>query len=491
MWQYISAFYIDHQSRKWKTMQIFKKSVAMGIIAAFALGSLMPPAAFSITVKEEEELSRRMMTAIYKHFEIIDDLAIVNYVNDIGNRILATLPEQPFRYQFHVIKEDVYNAFATPAGHIFVYSGLIDAMDEEEELAGILGHEIAHVYCRHISQKIERQKKLGWATLAGMAAGILLGVGGAGEAGQAVTMGAPAAAQSAELAYSRDDEMQADQFGLEFITKAGYSAEGLLKILKKIRSKTWFGSDQVPTYLMTHPAVEDRIAFISTWIESHNASAKPIPLVNEDKFNRIHTRVETIYGDEQTVLSRLQADVARNPGDPMAHYRYGLILTRVGRREEAVEQIRMALTKRAFDPYILRDLGWIYYLDGQLPQALKMLVSACGMMPKDPECIFYLGRTHLELGNLSEAADSFLTLTRQYPEFTEAYYYLGQSLGKQQNLGDAHYYLGVFYLRKRDYKNAAVQFKQALKHVKDTEKRKQIEKWLAQLRGQEAQNKSN
>jgi len=225
-------------------MKTFQKIITIGVMIAFAVGSLIPPAVLSITVKEEEDLSRQMMTAIYKHYEIIDDPVVVAYVNDIGKRILATLPQQPFQYQFHVIKEDVYNAFATPAGHIFVYTGLMDAMEEEEELAGILGHEIAHVYCRHISQKIERQKKMGWASLAGIAAGVLLGVGGAGEAAQAVTMGSQAAIMSAELSYSRDDEMQADQFGLKFITGAGYSADGLLKILKKIRGKTWFGSDQ-------------------------------------------------------------------------------------------------------------------------------------------------------------------------------------------------------------------------------------------------------
>ena len=470
----------------------YRKAIASGIVLVLALGGLIPPAVLSITVKEEEELSQKMMAAIHQAFDIIDDPMIVGYVNDIGKRILATLPQQPFKYQFHVIKDDVYNAFATPAGHIFVYTGLIDAMQEEEELAGILGHEIAHVYCRHISQKIERQKKMGWATLAGLAAGVLLGVGGAGEAAQAVTMGSQAAAQSAELAYSREDEMQADQFGVKFITGAGYSPEGLLKILKKIRSKTWFGSDQFPTYLMTHPAVEDRIAFIGSWIESHNANAKPIPLVNQDVFDRVHTRVETRYGDEATVMSKLEADVNRNPGDPLTHYRYGLILARAGKRPEAVKQMRIALTKRAFDPYILKDLGWIYFLDGQFPQALKTLTSACSMLPKDPECAFYLGRTNLEVGNLTEATDNFLKITRQFPQYTPAYYYLGQSLGKQQQLGDAHYYLGVYYLRKREFKNAMVQLKQALKHQQDADKRKQIEDWMAKMSGQGAKKeKSN
>jgi len=460
-----------------------QKAIAVVIIAVIVMVSLVPPVVRGITIKEEEDLSRQMMQAIYKYYDVIDDPMVVSYVNDIGKRILATVPPQPFRYQFHVIKDDVYNAFATPAGHIFVYTGLIDAMDEEEELAGILGHEIAHVYCRHISQKIERQKKMGWASLAGIAAGVLLGVGGAGEAAQAVTMGSQAATQSVELAYGREDEMQADLLGIQFITQAGYNPSGLLKILKKIRGKTWFGSDQIPTYLKTHPAVEDRISFIASWVEENDAKGKPIPLVNEDHFKRVHTRVETRYGNEETIMSRLQADVARNPGDALTHYRYGLILARTGNRSEAIEQMRIALTKRAFDPYILKDLGWIYFLDGQFPQALKTVKSASSMIPQDPECTFYLGRIQMEMGKLPEAIENLSKLTEQYPDFTPAYYYLGQSLGQQQQLGEAHYYLGVYYLRKRDFKNALVQLRIALKHNQDAEKRKQIEGWLAKMEG--------
>jgi predicted Zn-dependent protease len=472
-------------------MKSAQKIVAVGVVLILAVGSLVPPAALGITVKEEEDMSRQMMALIFKHFDIVDDPAVVTYVNNIGNRILSVLPPQPFKYRFYVIKEDVYNAFATPAGHIFVYTGLLDAMEEEEELAGILGHEIAHVYCRHISQKIERSKKIGMATLAGIAAGILMGLGGAGEAGSAVTMGSMAAGQSAELSYSRENETQADQVGLKFITEAGYSVSGLLKILKKIRSKTWFGSDQIPTYLMTHPAVEDRIAYIASWLENYNRKSKPIPLVNQEVFKRVHTRVETRYGDEETVFSKLKADVARNPQDPLAHYRYGLILARVGKRQEAIEEIRIALTKRAFDPYILKDLGRIYFLDGQFQQALKTLKSAGSMIPDDPECLFYIGRTQMELGDLADASDNLLKLVRQHPEFTPAYYFLGQSLGQQQQLGDAHYYLGVFYLRKRDFKNAKVQFKQALKHPQDDERQKKINDWLSKMNGKNEDRAKN
>ncbi len=277
--------------------------------------------------------------------------------------------------------------------------------------------------------------------------------------------------------------MQADQFGLKFTTEAGYSASGLLKILKKIRGKTWFGSDQIPKYLMTHPAVEDRIAYISSWLDTYNRTSPPIPLVNQDAFNRVYTWVETRYGDEETVLNKLKDEVAKNPQDPLAHHRYGLILARIGKRQQAIEQIRIALTKRAFDPYILRDLGWIYFLDGQFPQALKTLKSAGSMIPDDPERLFYLSRTQMELGSLAEASDNLLKLTRQYPDFTQAYYFLGQSLGEQQKIGDAHYYLGVFYLKKRDLKNAEVQFKRALKYPQNDEHRKKIDEWLSKMSG--------
>jgi len=170
-------------------------------------------------------------------------------------------------------------------------------------------------------------------------------------------------------------------------------------------------------------------------------------------------------------LNKLKDDVARNPQDPLAHHRYGLILARAGKRQEAIEQIRIALTKRAFDPYILRDLGWVYFLDGQFPQALKTLESAGGMIPDDPECLFYLSRTQMELGNLAEASDNLLKLTRQHPDVTEAYYFLGKSMGQQQKLGDAHFYLAVFYLKKRDLKNASVKLKQALKYPQDDERK--------------------
>ncbi len=461
-------------------MQFVWKSLLICLFFLLVTGALIPKAALSITAAEEEELSREFMNVVLKSVKFVEDPDIVYYVNKVGKKIVSVLPPQPFTYHFYIIKEDVYNAFATPAGHIFIYSGLMAAMDNEEELAGIIGHEIAHVLCRHISQKIDRSKKISIATLAGIAAGIFLGAEGAGEIGSAVMMGSMAAGQSMTLAYSRRDERQADQIGLKYLTKAGYSGYGLLTMLRKIRSKHWFGTEQVPTYLITHPAPEERLAYIGAWLEKN--MKKPPPLeTDSSEFKRVNTRLVALYGDETLSLRKYKSAVTKNPKNPMANYGYGLVLARIGNRKDAAVYIKRALEREAFNPEFLVALGRIYFLDGQYKKALTILESAVSIAPDDPEGLFYIGRTQMELGRFKDAESTLKTLTKKYPDYKPGFYFLGNTYGKQGNLADAHYTLGLYYTKKREYRNAVVQFEKALEKMTDPHKREEIKNLLKKV----------
>jgi predicted Zn-dependent protease len=207
-------------------MEIWKKSAIAFLVVLFISGAL-PYAGHGITYKEEEELSREFLAVVASRFTFIKDPPIEGYVSEIGSRILNEVPTQPFRYHFYVIKEDVFNAFATPAGHIFIHSGLLEAVKSEEEIAGIIGHEIAHVVCRHISQNIDRAPKLNLATLAGNGGGNFpRGVRRRG-CGQRRGSWAPWPRGSRPCwPYSREDELQADQLGLTYLYDAGYGGEG-------------------------------------------------------------------------------------------------------------------------------------------------------------------------------------------------------------------------------------------------------------------------
>ena len=468
-------------------MKFIWKSLLIYLFFLLVTGAFIPKAALSITAAEEEELSREFMKVILKSVKFVEDPLIVNYVNKVGEKIVSVLSSQPFTYRFYIIEEDVYNAFATPAGHIFIYSGLMAAMDNEEELAGILGHEIAHVLCRHISQKIDRSKKISIATLAGIAAGIFLGAEGAGEVGSAVIVGSMAAGHSMTLAYSRQDERQADQIGLKHLTKAGYSGYGLLTMLDKIRSKQWFGTEQIPTYLTTHPAAEERLAYIGTWLEKNRK--KPPSRTDSSEFERVNTRLVALYGDESVALQKYKSAVTKNPENPISNYGYGLVLARSGNREDAAVYIKRALERDAFNPEFLVALGRIYFLDGQYQKALTILESAVSIAPDDPEGLFYIGRTQMELERFKDAESTLSILTQKYPDYKPGFYFLGNTYGKQGKLADAHYTLGIYYTKKGEDKNAIIQFKKALEKTTDPYRREEIKNLLKKVSGSYAQEK--
>ncbi len=452
----------------------FRKTIALCITFAFFFTVSMPDELSAITIQEENELAEQFLQTVRRQYRIIKDPAIADYINDVGQRIVAELPQQPFTYHFYVIEQDTYNAFASPAGHIFVFSGLFEALDHEGELAALLAHEIAHASCRHISEMIESSKKTNIGTLAGVIGGILIGLGGASTVGSAITIGSMAAGQSAALAYTREKEMQADQIGRKYLVKAGYDLHSMLSLLKTIRSQEWFGTDQVPTYLRTHPATEDRLTYLANTLS--NEPAPPPRDIYE--FKRAHTRLVALYGDPQKALKRFQHSIKIHPDDPMTHYGYGLALERNGNPKAAVEHLETACNAYPNDPFVTEDLGRIYFLNGKYEKALDILKTAVRQPQNRADGLFFMGRSQLALGQLTAATKTFTRLTESYPDYLSAFYFLGKTYAEQNDPGNAHYHLGLYHMGKHDRENASFHFKQALKNITNPEKIKKINQIL-------------
>jgi len=463
-------------------MKQYRKLFARCSIFVLLVHITVSPASLAITIQEEEELSKEFLRVARKQFILIEDPFVVGYVNKIGRNILSTLPPQPFKYRFYVVKQHVYNAFATPAGHIFIHTGLLGALENEEELAGIIAHEIAHVVSRHISQKIDRSPKIGLATLAGVFAGVFIGVGGAAALGNAVVAGSMAAGQSASLAFSREDELQADQLALAYLYQAGYDAKGLLTSLQKMRSKQWFGTDQVPSYLMTHPASEERMAYIDTSLENKRLPEEKRRHINEDDFRYVRATVLGKHGDGQNALAEFEARLKSHPEDTISIYGKALALAQLGDYSGAVSHLRQALEKNALNPVMLKELGRIYFLEGQYTKALQTLEGSYGLAPRDGESLFYLSRTHMALGNLDQAAEGFRAYLKQKPKDTEVHRFLGNIYGMQEELGQAHYHLGKYNQMKGRWETAVVHLEKALPLVTDAKQKEEIEALLKKVR---------
>lgn len=453
-----------------------------------AIHLCLAPPARALTIKEEKELSREFMKMVAQRFQLIKDPMIVDYVNAIGRRILAVVPPQPFHYRFYVIKEAVYNAFASPAGKIFIYSGLLKAMNNEDELAGILAHEIGHVVSRHISQKISQAKKINIATLAGLIAGVFLGAAGSGAIGSALTMGSMAAGRSMMLTNSRQDEIQADELGITYMTRAGYDGSGMITMLRTIRAKQWFGSKQIPTYMMTHPGLPQRLAYLGSWLASHPEAHHSHSPKERFAFQMMHARLLALYDDENTALSIFKDQVARKPRDVAAEYGYGLALSRSGNYRAAIQHFQKALEKTAFNPDILVEVGRNYLKLGEFEHARSTIRSVLSIAPHNLEGLYTLGQIELQSGQLPQAVKSFKAVLKYRHDngYRQTLYLLGKAYATLGDKANAYYYLGLYYRKLKAYDNAMFQLERALAEVKDTHRRRQIKDLLREIGHQRA-----
>ncbi len=423
----------------------------------------MAPSARAMTIGEEKELAEEFLETVRNRYTIVEDAMIDKYINDLGQSIVSELPPQPFDYSFYVIKQDAINAFAGPAGNIFVFSGLIEAMDTESELAGILAHEIAHVSSRHISELIAESKKSQMISMAGLIAGILVGLGGASDVGSALSVGSLAAGQSMILAYTREREMEADYLGRRYLTRSGYSLYGLRTALQKIRDREWYGEEQVPTYLKTHPATRQRLASLDSAL-SERPDQEP---KNTFAFRRVRAALMAAYGNPAKAADRFREELARNPDNAAAQYGLALALAESGRPETALENMKSAVSMRPEDPYLAVDLGRLEFMAGRYEQAEKTLTGIEDLSQYGPKGLFFLGRARMAGGETEAAIADFKKVAETFPDYPRALLFLGQSLGEQKKLGEAHYYLGRYYRETGEPETAMFHLKRALRETGD------------------------
>ncbi|MEM7284549.1 MAG: M48 family metallopeptidase, partial [Pseudomonadota bacterium] len=169
--------------------------------------------------KKELELGAMVSKQIEAQQGVYEDEALTKYVNDMGQALVKVSHRPDIKYTFKIIDDDNVNAFALPGGYIYVTRGMLAHMNSEAELAAVLGHEIAHVTARH---SVRKQSQAGVLGAAGTVASIATGTPGvsglSGILGDVLIRG-----------YGREYELEADEFGAEYMIKAGYSTDGMLK----------------------------------------------------------------------------------------------------------------------------------------------------------------------------------------------------------------------------------------------------------------------
>ncbi len=178
-------------------------------------------------------------------------------VDNVGNKLVnnSIANNTPYKYEFHLLADaNTINAFALPGGQIFITQALFSKLENEDQLAGVLGHEIGHVLGRHSAERIaESEYWQGLVTAGSVGAdmgGVISGIG-----------------QNTLLTNGRDDELESDDLGVRFMIKAGYNPEEMIGVMKILKDAA--GPNRVPEFQSTHPDPDNRVEKIRESIEKY------------------------------------------------------------------------------------------------------------------------------------------------------------------------------------------------------------------------------
>jgi hypothetical protein len=277
-------------------MNKFKRSrtgaslLALAALLALPLGVLgqtpikAPSNKFSIN--DDVKLGREAAAEVERQLPIMNDRTIEGYVDDIGRRLVESIPSQfrhpEFQYSFKVVDARDINAFALPGGFTYVNRGLIEAANTEGELAGVMAHEISHVALRHGTAQAAKAQKYQWGALGGQILGAIIG----GGLGGVVAQGSQLGIGAYFLKFSRDYERQADLLGAQMMAAAGYDPRELANMFRTIERSSQGGGG--PEWMSSHPNPGNRYEAIN-----READMLRVRNANQDnsEFNSIRARL--------------------------------------------------------------------------------------------------------------------------------------------------------------------------------------------------------
>ena len=245
--------------------------------------------ACAVSTQQELTLGQQYSTQLATELPIVHDAAIQRDLDTIGARLTRYSLRPEVHYQFFLVNSDVVNAFAVPGGYIYVTREIVEHMTSMDQLAGVLGHEMGHVEHRHSAKQIGRQQ----AAEAGVAlSGVLVG----GQTGQVVQQASGVTAQLVLQRYSRDQEREADRFGVSVTTQAGINPNGLVTFFQVLKQVEGTEPDAVSYFFSSHPLTEDRIHDVSALIAATPAAQAATQTGRHDDpvFQRFKARVHQL-----------------------------------------------------------------------------------------------------------------------------------------------------------------------------------------------------
>ncbi len=255
-------------------------AILLLIIACATTGPGGKKSLILIGTETEVSLGMQMNEQVRQENKILADTVWQNYVTGIGQKIVAVCDRKDITYQFAVIESDQINAFAAPGGYIFFYTGLLKTMENEAELAAVMAHEISHVVARHGIKRMQT------AMGVNLVQQLILG-----DQGEALNAAVGIGMGLLFADYSRDDENEADNYGVIYMTRAGYNPEACLTMFEKISSQSDGSANFFEKLTRSHPETQERISHVRGQIQGMSPLPQNLTL-GTDKYRQMKGRLK-------------------------------------------------------------------------------------------------------------------------------------------------------------------------------------------------------
>ena len=321
------------------SLMALQSSLTVSATDNINLPNIGTAAVATLSIGQEIEMGDYYTRMLQGSAPIIDDPILNEYINQLGNRLVAKADSVQTPFHFYIMRSNVLNAFAYFGGNVVIHSKLIANTDTESELASVIAHEIGHVTQRHLARAMEARNQNSPYVWGATLGSILLALANP-EAGMAAITGTMAGSAQSQISFTQSNEQEADRVGIRTLTRAGFDPHASADFLQKLSDETRFMS-KAPEILLTHPLPDSRLAdmrnrsnqippkninsSLSYYLAKarlvimlgHNKNATQLLLKDYGKINNPQTRIATIYADALIDYKNDNLTSARNKLQPL------------------------------------------------------------------------------------------------------------------------------------------------------------------------------
>lgn len=382
-------------------------------------------ASSTLTIAQEMQYGDAYMRMLRSSQPIVNDPVLNEYIDSLGHRLVANATDVKTPFTFFMIRDRNINAFAFFGGYVALHSGLFLHAQSESELASVVAHEIAHVTQRHLARSMEEQARRSPATMAALAGSLLLAIA-APEAGIAAITATTAGSMQGQINYTRSNEKEADRFGINTLSKAGFDVNAMPRFFGRLADEYRYAS-KPPPMLLTHPLPEDRIT-------DSRARAQNYPEKRVDPsldYHLARARIVARYAGIEAKAAQDWFNRVEKKAAPSLQpaFQYGKALVHLDNKQldQASTILHKLIEQQPGNHFYIDAMSDLYIAQNQADKAEALLLKALKSAPNNAVISINYANSLVKQEKNAEAIKVLQRYTHENPNDVNGWHLLSQA----------------------------------------------------------------